>query len=215
MLSDKENKPNFNLAKEYVLGRLTEELSPDLTYHSLTHTRDDVLPAARRLGQLSGINGETLLLLETAALYHDTGFLRQYHDHETASIAIARETLPDFGYTPAQIELIVGLIAATRMPQQPRTPLQQLMCDADLDLLGREDFMRLNRELLKEVRLYSGRDIAEHEWLTEQLQFLQSHHFFSPAAIASRSAGKAKNVEKMRRSLEELTLVNWQLSIGN
>lgn len=204
MLSDNHKQPNFDQAKAYVLGRLADELSPNLTYHSLTHTRDDVLPAARRLGQLSGINGETLLLLETAALYHDTGFLRQYHDHESASIAIARETLPDFGYTAAQIELIVGLIAATRVPQQPRTPLQQLMCDADLDLLGREDFIRLNRELYKEVQHYTGRQIPEHDWLTEQLQFLENHHFFTPAAIASRSEGKAENVRQMRLSLEKI-----------
>jgi uncharacterized protein len=204
---DDNKKPNFNLAWQYVIGRLARELSPDLTYHSLTHTRDDVLPAASRLGRMAGVNGETLLLLETAALYHDTGFLRQYSDHESASIAIARETLPEFGYTPAQIELIAGLIGATRMPQQPRTPLQQLMCDADLDLLGREDFLRLNRELHKEVKVYSGRDINDHEWLTGQLQFLEDHHFFSAEAIATRSAGKARNLAQMRQSLEQLTMV--------
>lgn len=211
MLSNEESKPNFGLARKYIIGRLTDELPADLTYHSLTHTRDDVLPAATRLAQMSGVNGETLLLLETAALYHDTGFLSQYNDHETASIAIARATLPDFGYTPAQIELIVGLIGVTRMPQQPRTPLQQLMCDADLDLLGREDFIRLNRELFKEVRVYSGRDIDEQEWLTDQLKFLEDHHFFSEAAVTSRNQGKVQNVAQMRQSLEQLSIVNSEL----
>jgi uncharacterized protein len=208
MLSDGNHKPDFDLAREYIIGRLANELSPNLTYHSLTHTRDDVLPAATRLGQMSGVNGETLLLLETAALYHDTGFLWQYNDHETGSIAIARATLPTFNYSPAQIELIAGLIGATRMPQQPRTPLQQLICDADLDLLGREDFMRLNRELWKEVRVYSGQDIGEYEWLTDQLKFLEDHHFFTEAAIISRSEGKAQNVAQMRQRLEQLLMVN-------
>jgi predicted metal-dependent HD superfamily phosphohydrolase len=153
---------------------------------------------------MSGVNGETLLLLETAALYHDTGFLLQYGDHETASIAIARETLPDFGYTHAQIELIVGLIGATRMPQRPRTPLQELICDADLDLIGREDFVRLNHELHKEVSVYSGRDISEYEWLIDQLKFLEDHHFFTRAALATRSEGKAQNLAHMRQSLERM-----------
>jgi uncharacterized protein len=207
MLSDgKDGKgePDFSLARQYILGRLASELSPDLTYHSLTHTRDDVLPAATRLGQMSGVNGETLLLLETAALYHDTGFLLQYSDHESASIAIARATLPGFGYNPAQVDLIATLIGATRMPQRPQTPLQELICDADLDLLGREDFMRLNYELFKEVRLYTGQDITDQEWLTDQLKFLEAHRFFTAAAITSRSEGKAQNLARMRRSLEEL-----------
>jgi uncharacterized protein len=204
MLSDGHSKPNFDLAREYVIGRLASELSPDLTYHSLTHTRDDVLPAATRLGQMSGVNGEALLILETAALYHDTGFLLQYNDHETGSIAIARATLPAFGYSPGHIELIAGLIGATRMPQRPVSSLQQLICDADLDLLGRADFMRLNRELLKEVRIYSGKAIGEQEWFTEQLKFIEDHHFFTVAAINSRGEGKAQNIVRMRQTLEAL-----------
>jgi uncharacterized protein len=215
MLSDGKGEPDFNLASQYVLGRLASELSPNLTYHSLTHTRDDVLPAATRLGQMSGVSGETLLLLETAALYHDTGFLLQYSDHESASIAIARATLPDFGYHPAQIDLIAALIGATRMPQRPQTPLQELICDADLDLLGRDDFIRLNYELYKEVCFYTGQDISDQEWLTDQLKFLEDHGFFTAAAITSRSEGKAQNVVHMRQRLEQLTIDRYQLTINN
>lgn len=184
-----------------MVGRLSRELSPHLTYHSLYHTRDDVLPAAARLGRASGLNEEEYLTLTTAALFHDTGFIDTYEEHEAGSIAIARAALPDFDYSPTQIDRIAELIAATKMPQRPTDRLQELLCDADLDLLGRDDFMRLNRALLKEVRHYSPRPVPDDTWMRDQLRFIEEHHFFSPAARALRATGESHNRALMRAAL--------------
>ena len=197
-------EPDFERARIYVLGRLEGELSPHLTYHCLEHTRDDVLPAVLRLGVASGLDEESLLLLATAALFHDTGFLYTYGDHERESINMARGTLPNFGYTPQQIEAVGELIAATRMPQRPATPLQALICDADLDVLGREDFWDLNRKLLAELHYYTSHAIPEETWLRDQTRFLQDHHYFSPAAQALRNAGKARNLALMQYALRSV-----------
>ncbi len=194
-------KPDFEQAKRYVSGRLARELSPHLTYHSMRHTLDDVLPASQRLGEASGLDDDQMLLLTTAALFHDTGFLLAYQAHEDHSILLARAALPDFSYSSEQIEAIADLIGATRMPQRPRGRLQELLCDADLDLLGREDFLPLNQALLAELRHYSIRPIAENVWLHEQTRFLEDHHFFTPAALALRSAGKARNLALMRAAV--------------
>ncbi|WP_374687111.1 phosphohydrolase [Promineifilum sp.] len=197
-------KPDFARAKSYVFGRLARELPPQLTYHSLWHTRDDVLPAARRLSRCSRLDDETRLLLATAALFHDTGFLHNYNDHESEGIAIARAALPGLGYSSAQVEAIGHLIAATCMPQQPSDDLQALMCDADLDLLGREDFWGLNRKLLAELRHYGLAPESEAQWLTGQTRFLEEHRYFSAAARALRDEGKARNIALMHRALEAL-----------
>ena len=193
--------PDFEKASRYIFARLARELSPYLTYHSFFHTKDDVLPAAIRLGRASAIGPENCLLLETAALYHDSGFLLSYNDHEQYSILIARETLPDFGYSAEQIESVAELIAATRMPQRPNGLLQELLCDADLDLLGRDDFMSLNRKLLQEISHYSGRAVKEEDWLASQTIFLTNHHFFTPAARELRSSGKWRNIAHMRAAM--------------
>jgi uncharacterized protein len=197
-------KPDFRGAKQYVISRLTRELSPHLTYHSLYHTRDDVLPAASRLGRASGLEEEECLLLTTAALFHDTGFIDAYEEHEAGSIAIARAALPDFGYSPAQIERVAELIAATKMPQRPTDRLQELLCDADLDLLGRKDFLRLNHKLLCEVRYFSPRPVSDETWMRDQTRFIEEHHYFSAAAQALRAAGQAKNQSLMRAALASL-----------
>lgn len=193
--------PDFEKASRYVFARLSQELSPHLTYHSLSHTKDDVLPAAARLGRSSALDAEDRLLLETAALYHDTGFLLSYQDHERYSIRIARETMPQFAYSAAQIETVVGLIAATRMPQRPNGLLQQLLCDADLDLLGRDDFLPLNRKLLQEISHFTDRPVIEHDWLVAQTSFLVDHNFFTPAARTLRAEGKKRNIALMQAAL--------------
>lgn len=184
-----------------MIGRLSRELSPHLTYHSLYHTRDDVLPAAARLGRAAGLNDEEYLALTTAALFHDTGFIETYDDHETGSIAVARAFLPEFGYSSGQIDRVAELIAATKMPQRPTDRLQELLCDADLDLLGREDFMRLNRALLIEVRHYSNRPVTDEAWMREQTRFIEDHRYFTPVAQALRAAGQARNRALMRAAL--------------
>jgi uncharacterized protein len=197
-------KPDFERAKQAILERLARELSPQLCYHSLSHTRDDVMTAADRLGRSSGLDDQKLLLLLTAAAYHDSGFLCAYNDHESSSMIIAAGSLPEFGYSPEQIQSVCDLIAATRMPQRPNGLLEQLICDADLDLIGREDFMRLNGLLLQERRHFDGKLITQKEWLIEQIGFLEDHHFFTDAARQSRQAGKLKNLALMRAALDSL-----------
>jgi uncharacterized protein len=196
--------PDLERAKTYIFDRLGHELSSQLTYHSLYHTRDDVLPAAIRLGQKSGLDDLSLLLLATAALYHDTGFIYHYHNHVDESIAIAQATLPKFGYDTEQIRHIAGMIAATKMPQRPRTKLEELLCDADLDLLGREDFLRLNHNLLIETRRYIEPTLTEEKWLKEQCDFLADHSYFSGAAHTLRDEGKILNLARMRQALFSL-----------
>ena len=97
------SQDHFEQARQYVLDRLARELSPLITYHSLTHTLEEVSPAADQFAALEGVTGEDLLLLRTAAVYHDAGFVEQHHAHEEGSARIAAAALPGFGYTPEQI----------------------------------------------------------------------------------------------------------------
>lgn len=196
--------PDFENVRRHILIRLAEELSPNLTYHSLFHTRDDVLPAAARLGRAARLPAADCLLLETAALFHDTGFLLSYDDHEEHSVLVARATLPRFGYTGDQVEAISTLIRATKMPQRPRGLLQELLCDADLDLLGRADFIELNRKLLQEIVHYTGHSFTIYSWLTGQSKFLEDHHFFTAPARESGDMGKSNNLALMRATLLSL-----------
>lgn len=193
--------PDLERAAAYALTRLSRELPEQLWYHSVAHTRDDVLPAAERLAAQEGLDGEELLLLKTAALFHDLGFLERVQQHEEASIAIAREALPGFGYAPAQVEAVAQLIHATILPQAAKTRLEQLLADADLDVLGREDFFAKSA-LLRRERTALGETFTDEAWHRSQLAFLEQHCYFTAAARRLRGPGKQRNIEGLKRLLE-------------
>ncbi len=196
---------NFEHAKAYALQRLERELPAALTYHSLAHTRDDVAPATLWLAAIAGVSGEQRMLLHTAAYYHDIGFVLQRADHEMIGARIAAETLPSFGYSPAQIEIIHGMIMATRLPQSPRNLLEQLMADADLDALGRTDFITRNQALRDELAAY-GAHWDDLGWCREQLYFLEAHHYWTDAAQQVRGEQKRRNVELILEMIERCRL---------
>jgi uncharacterized protein len=193
---------DFEHARAYALQRLERELPAALTYHSLAHTRDDVAPATLRLATIAGVCGEQRMLLHTAAYYHDIGFVVQRAEHEAAGAQIAAEQLPNFGYTPPQIEIIHGMIMATKLPQSPHTLLEQLMADADLDALGRTDFLIRNQALRDELAAY-GNHSDDLEWYREQLTFLQAHQYWTDAARQVRGEQKRRNVETVVGLIEQ------------
>jgi uncharacterized protein len=194
--------PDFDIsgACAYAEKRLAAELSPALSYHSLAHTRDDVVPAARRLAAMEGIGGELVQLLHTAAWFHDIGFIKRRTGHEETSAAIAATALPRFGYSAGQVAIVVELILATQVPQQPRTQLAMALVDADMDSLGRDDFMATSQALREELAAFK-QTIAEPAWLERQLRLLRSHRYFTPSARALRDAQKARNIALLERLL--------------
>jgi uncharacterized protein len=193
---------DLDRARAYALGRLERELPPALCYHSLHHTRDDVVVAIDRLAAAEGVTGEDLLLLRTAAYFHDLGFIEQREQHEAISARFAAEMLPRFGYQPAQIELIAQIIMVTRLPQSPSTLLEQIMADADLDVCGREDFLARNQCLRAELASI-GIASTDREWYADQLRFLQLHRYWTAAARAARDTQKQANIAAITQLLAQ------------
>lgn len=185
---------DFERAVQYALVRLEHELSPLLVYHSLWHTRDDVVVAAERLADLEGVTGDDRVLLLTAAFFHDLGFIEKRSGHEEVSIRIARETLPSFGYPPHSLDVIEDLIKVTRLPQTPHTLLEKIIADADLDALGRDDYFERN-QLLRLELINFGNPSTEEEWDEIQLSFLGSHHYFTQAALHLRGPAEQRHIE--------------------
>ncbi|MFB2118759.1 HD domain-containing protein [Parapedobacter sp. 2B3] len=185
----------LDLAERYVMKRLADELSPDLTYHNLAHTQD-VYSATKRIASQEGIRHPDLQLLLTAALFHDVGFLISAKGHEIHSCAIAQRVLPSFGYTDADISLICKLIMATEIPQRPTRHLEEIICDADLDYLGRDDFFDRSQLLYEEMRKL-GTVKSQHAYDELQRSFLGNHRYFTATSRGLRNKKKEENYNKL------------------
>ena len=190
-----------------IVRRLRRGLPAERQYHSAHHTENEVLPAAERLAGIIGIAGQQKRLLLTAAAFHDTGYIDGPDEgHEERSIAIAREVLPSFDYTPEEIEDVACIIRATKWPQQPRNLVEQVMADADLSMVGLpwEEFSTRQKHLRAEIEAVDGITIPDEEWYEEQIDFVSSHSFFTDAAHALFDEQKASNIARMREYLEKL-----------
>ena len=197
---------DFEGAKTYAIKRLSEELDNRIVYHCLSHTFDDVLPATETLALAAGteVSSEDLLLLRTAAMYHDMGFLVQRHEHEAAGIEITQSILPTFGYSQNQIDRISGMIQATRLPQSPSNFFEQIIADADLDVLGRKsDFFVRNQNLRIELANFDT-NFTDLEWYSGQLKFITQHEYFTDVARQKNHSTKQSNINLLRQRIAQL-----------
>jgi adenylate cyclase len=180
---------------------LFKSLLPEgILYHDLSHTYN-VEKAAVRFAKLEGMEEESILLLQTAVLYHDTGFIFQYHDNEAFAIQIARKILPKYGYSNAQIELVANIIASTAENNFPKTLLEKIMCDADHDYLGRADYYTVVAKLRVELENF-GEIMSDETWINFQLHYLEKkHRFFTETAKNIRLHGKKARIEELKKQL--------------
>jgi len=198
--------PDFDKARMYVLNRLEHELSPHLTYHGIKHTIKEVVPAADLLARLEKVSDEDHLLLLTAAYFHDLGHIQQRKDHELISIQLAEEVLPEYGYSEAQIAIIRGIIQATCLPQSPKTLLEKIMADADLDYLGHENYWKRSNDFRKELD-YFERIFSDPEWLAYELRFMETHKYFTGSEKLLRDGMKQQHIDEIKQLLGEPNLI--------
>ena len=186
--------------EKHVLNILEKNLSDKLYYHSINHTKD-VVKAVERIALLEGVTDEGLFLLKTAAIFHDAGFIESYEHNEPIGARMATEILPKYGYTEQHIKTIVELINVTEIPHRPINKLQEIICDADLDYLGREDFEEIADRLRKELREMNKID-SDRAWDNLQVKFLNQHQFFTKTAKETRQKKKEENLSIVLKRLE-------------
>jgi ligand-binding sensor domain-containing protein/class 3 adenylate cyclase/predicted metal-dependent HD superfamily phosphohydrolase len=192
---------NYYKAERHIMKLLEQKLAKELHYHSIAHTKD-VVSAAERIALLEGVTDEGLFVLKSAATYHDAGFVEQYDHNEPIGVRLAQEILPKYGYTQAHIDTIKELIYVTTIPHQPKTLLEEIMCDADLDYLGRNDFHEIADRLRRELREH-GKINSDRMWDEIQVKFLTAHKYFTKTAKAMRDKKKAENLQEVIDRLKE------------
>ena len=187
---------DYTGVKSHISGKLKNELSKNLYYHRFHHTLD-VLQAGIKLAKLEGLPKKETEILKTAILFHDAGFTKVYQNHEKISIDIAKKTLPEFGYDDATVAAIAARIRATKIPQSPQNVSEKIICDADLDYLGRTDYYIIADDLRKE--LMGMKFIADNkEWLKIQIDFLETHHYWTTSAVNLRARPKTTRLKELK-----------------
>jgi hypothetical protein len=115
---------------------------------------------------------------------------------------MAEEILPQYGYTQDHIQTIKELIFVTQIPHNPTNKLQEIICDADLDYLGRNDFEEIADKLRRELK-ERGIISSDRKWDEIQISFLNQHKYFTKTSKESRQKTKEKNIQLVQERLEK------------
>ena len=190
----------FSDLQELILDKLEKGLPKNLFYHNVKHTVD-VVTESELIGWSEGLNDHQLLLLKTAALFHDSGHTISYADHEERSVDIAREILPKYHYTPEEIDEICRIIMATKLPPKPADLLEAIICDSDLDYLGRTDFVPVSNSLYAELTA-QGKSMSLNDWNKLQIKFIGSHQYFTKTGRKLREVKKQEQIDRIKLLIE-------------
>lgn len=183
-----------------IINRLKALLPEEVVYHDIAHTLN-VEKAAIRFAKLEGVSEEDILLLRTAVLYHDAGFILQYHSNEEFAVTMAMNSLPGFGYSEFQTNTVIEIIRSTGSGRTPETLLQQIMGDADHDYLGRADYYNVAKKLRLEMENFDE-FMSDQEWIEFQLKYLEDiHRFYTETAKNIRLQGKKARIAELREQL--------------
>ena len=191
----------FHKIYSQVMANLEQKLPSWLHYHSPGHTRY-VLEKTIFIADREGVSAHDLFLLKLAALYHDTGFMLSREKHEEISCRIAREELEEYGIKPKEIEIICNMIMATQIPQKPKTKLENILADADLEYLGTTRFTEISDRLYKELLHYQP-NLTPGQWNEIQIGFMSKHRYHTDYCKQYREPLKLTNLELIKKAVRK------------
>jgi hypothetical protein len=186
----------FTDIQEIILDKLEMDLPGYLFYHNVKHTVD-VVTEVELIGWAEGCSDEEILILKTAGLFHDVGHTVAYDNHEFFGTQIARAMLPQYNYSSSQIDWICDLIMATKLPPKPTNLLENIICDADLDYLGRSDFIPVSNTLYEELKA-QNKMTSLNDWNKIQVKFISGHQYFTETARKLREVNKQQQIERIQ-----------------
>ncbi len=193
-------KLSFSTIQNQVLKTLKDELPNYSKYHSVEHTKY-VLEKAIYIASKEQVSGHDLFLLKIAALYHDIGFIKSNIEHEAIGCDIVRNELPRYGISGEDVDIICGMIMATKIPQHPKTHLEKILADADLEYLGTKHFKTVSELLYKELKHYNP-NLTRSEWNSIQINFIQNHQYHTKFCRRYKSFRKEKHLEELKKQID-------------
>ncbi len=203
----KPHTPRLKIVDRYIRDLFRDELPDGIKYHDADHTlhpTKGVVAVANSIAVSENISEHDRELLIAAAYFHDTGYIREYDKNEPIAARMAGRILKLIGYQPQEIEKIQKMILATDLAREPKTHIEKILCDADLDHLGRDDFFELDGKL-REGRRIRGLDVSDDaKWYKGTLNILKMHRFYTQSQKKLKEKEKQKNKKKLLKLLENI-----------
>ena len=203
----KPHTPRLKMVDQYIRALFKDELPGGIKYHGANHTLHPargVVAVANRIAISENISEHDRELVIAAAYFHDTGYIREYDKNEPIAARMAGRILKLIGYKPNEIEKIQTMILSTDLAREPKTHAEKILCDADLDHFGREDFFKLDGKI-REGRRARGIDVSDElKWYKGTLEIITRHQYYTESQKKLREEQKQKNITRLLNKLKNL-----------
>ncbi|HYG03538.1 MAG TPA: Pycsar system effector family protein [Chryseosolibacter sp.] len=190
----------LNKARLFAESVFKNEAFLNRTFHNIEHTTD-VVNAAEEIAVKTGLSDDEKESVLIAAWLHDVGYVEGAEDHEEKAAEKARTLLAENGASPEKIKQVADAIMATRMPQNPKSNVDKVLCDADLFHLAADDCMRKSAKLRSEWKVSGNKEMDDQEWLLSNINFMEGHQYHTSYGQDVLQQRKDKNISDLRAQL--------------
>ncbi len=170
--------------EEMIAKLFDEEAPPNLYFHNSTLLKN-ITNQVELLANAERIDEEIYIDLKLASIFLITGFISDYERPMEASLRLAEEILPKYGFGDNNLEITKKLIVNS-FKNIRESLSDNILHDARYDYLGRVDFAKLSEKLLKERTEY-GKATEQKAWIEYQRKQLIDHEFTTSTGKFLRS----------------------------
>ena len=189
----------LSAAQDFVSDLFINKVNKTIHFHTLQHTQE-VVAGSETMAEYYHLEDEDRFALLFAAWFHDTGYSGgQAAGHENLSIELAVKFLNEHKVNQNIVDKVIGCINATRLPQNPNSLIEQIICDADLFHLGTGDFREKNKLLREELNDFGNLDLSKKDWRKKNIEFLSKHNYFTSYAKENLDPLKQVYLEELNK----------------
>lgn len=164
--------------KEQVLDLLRQKFPEDRHYYrGASHTLK-AMDVVEEYIDYMRVGTFEAQILRLGVLMRDLGELNPV-EHGEDGIELVRKTLSDAGYSFVQTKVVSDLVKAARHPHRPTNLLERIICDVDMEFLGREDHEEANEMFFQEL-LRNSMVNSREEWEQWQEEMLENYKYHTP-----------------------------------
>lgn len=187
---------------DYITNLFDKQLPVSFVYHNLQHT-EDVAGTAGEIAENSGVDKFNRELLLIAAWFHDTGYIESIENHEEKSVEIAGNFLKEIHYPPEKISTVSRTILSTKIPQDPGTDIEKILCDADLVYMGSDIIIQKLGLLRKEWSQTLNKKYTDYEWFKASIGFIEANPFHTEYARKKFGDKRKTNLALLKQMAEK------------
>jgi len=188
-------------AKKYVEELLSPLKKKWYEFHNLDHTLS-VFERASYLAQMEWLDEEIQEIIQLAALFHDTWFIKQYDNNEVIWAEIAEKWLKEQNFPEDKIDIIKQIILATILGSPTNTILEKIIKDSDMDNLWRDDCCKLEEALRNELKNIKNIKFTDKERYDRINSYIQPFKFFTETQKKERNEKLKENKKTLKTKME-------------